>query len=158
MLPINALCILCSISTLSTFYGDFQSSLWKKGVSTEVRSIVVENGDMANYVLRHEMPYLPSPGKLNRDPLPLSKRYRSHFEIVVSILGAAVGEGEAKYSLMKHTGVNYAQLRKYLRSLSEVGLIEIGIREGCVFYKASEKGRFFLQQYYVLSRMLMKAK
>jgi predicted transcriptional regulator len=93
-----------------------------------------------------------SPWQLN-----LSKKYRSHFEIIASILDATKCNSGDRYFLMKHTGINYAQLKKYLGSLIRMGFVEIRMREQRILYCATEKGLAFLSQYYVLLEMLINA-
>lgn len=70
------------------------------------------------------------------------------------MLEAAKDNSASRYSIMKQTGSNYADLKKYLRSLTEVGLIEKNMNADQVLYRASEKGLEFLRQYYVLLRIL----
>jgi predicted transcriptional regulator len=89
--------------------------------------------------------------------LPLQKKYRSQMEIIALILEAAGGSGAALYSLMKRTGINYAQLKKYLPSLTKVGFIETEFRDGKVSFRVSEKGIAFLRQYNILRDMLLSA-
>lgn len=89
--------------------------------------------------------------------LNLDRKYRSDFEIIALILESLKGGGAGRYLLMKHTGVNYAQLEKYLKTLAVVGFIETSSLEGQTSYKASEKGLAFLGQYYVLLGMLLNA-
>jgi len=71
------------------------------------------------------------------------------------MLEAMKDNDAARYSLMKYTSINYAQLKKYLKCLIETGFIETDIRKGQVLYKASEKGVVFLRQYYILLGMLL---
>ena len=87
----------------------------------------------------------------------LRKKYRSDFEIIALLLEAMKDNDAARYSLMKYTSTNYAQLKKYLECLIEMGFIETDIREGQVLYRASEKGVVFLRQYYILLGMLFNA-
>jgi len=94
---------------------------------------------------------------LNLICVPLRKKYRSHIEIVALILEAIKDTGAARYSLMKHTSNNYAQLRKYLELLAKIGFIEMDIKEGKILYRASEMGLDFLRQYNVLRDMLFSA-
>lgn len=89
--------------------------------------------------------------------LPLQKKYKSHIEIIALILDAARFGGAARYSIMKRTGINYAQLKKYLGSLSKIGFVEVCLKEGEVIYKASENGLAFLSQYSILRDMLISA-
>lgn len=94
-----------------------------------------------------------------RDFFDLSsyKKYRSHFEIIASILDAAKDNNEDRYSIMKRTGFNYAQLKKYLKYLTEIGFIELHVKERQVSYKSTSKGLDFLRQYYVLLGILLNA-
>ena len=87
--------------------------------------------------------------------LPFRKKYRSHFEIIASMLEAVKSNGTSRYSLMTHIGSNSAELKKYLESLTEMGLIDMNIKEGQVLYSTSDKGLTFLKQYYVLLGMLL---
>jgi len=68
----------------------------------------------------------------------------------------AIKDNEAtRFSLMKQTGINSLQLKKYLGSLIEMGFIETYMREGRIAYKTTLKGIAFLRQYYVLLEMLL---
>ena len=87
--------------------------------------------------------------------LPLRKKYRSHFEITALLLEAVKGDGAPRFSIMRQAGINCAQLKKYLGPLHELGFLEKELRDGRVLYRASEKGREFLKQYYVLLGMLL---
>lgn len=89
--------------------------------------------------------------------LPLQKKYRSQMEIIALILETAGANGAALYSLMKRTGINYAQLKKYLPSLTKIGFMEAEIREGKVSFRICEKGFAFLRQYNILRGMLLSA-
>ena len=88
--------------------------------------------------------------KLSLRYLAWRKKNRSHFEIIASMLEAVKNNGTGRYPIMKHTGINSAQLKKYLKSLTEMGFIEANTKEGRVLFRASEKGLDFLRQYYVL--------
>ena len=124
----------------------FQRSLWTKPVSV---SIITDNLK-ASIVLSHER-------ELNLSCLVWRKKNRSHFEIIASVLEAVKKKDMALYHLMKHTGSNYAELRKYLESLAEIGFIEMDKKEDRVMYRASERGRDFLRQYHILLHMLLDA-
>lgn len=89
--------------------------------------------------------------------LPPQKKYRSQMEIIALILQAAGGNGAPLYSLMKRTGINYAQLKKYLPSLAKIGFVKTEFREGKVSFRVSEKGVAFLRQYNILRDMLLSA-
>jgi predicted transcriptional regulator len=88
---------------------------------------------------------------------PLHKKYRGHFEIVALLLEAVKDNGATRFSIMKHASINYNQLKKYLRSLTEIGFIDIDRKEERCFYRTTEKGLDFLRQYYVLLGMLLNA-
>jgi len=88
---------------------------------------------------------------------PLHKKYRSYIEIIALMLEAIKYNGATRYSLMKHTSINYVQLEKYIESLIEIGFVEVDISENQVLYRASEKGLAFLGQYNVLHEMLLSA-
>ena len=85
----------------------------------------------------------------------LNKKNRSCFEIIATMLEALKDNGLLQFSLMKHTNISYAQFKKYLKALSEIGLIQTAINGDRVVYIASEKGLAFLNQYYVLRDMLL---
>jgi len=94
-------------------------------------------------------------GNINLFCLPLGNKYRSRIEIIGLILEAVKNNGANRYSLMKYTSINYAQLEKYLGALTELGFIETNLKDDQVSYRASEKGLAFLRQYYVLLGMLL---
>lgn len=89
--------------------------------------------------------------------LNLNKKYRSHFEIVALMLEAMRDNGATRFSIMKYTSINSAQLKKYLRFLTEMGFIEMDIKASRLLYRASEKGLAYLRQYQVLLGMLLSA-
>lgn len=89
--------------------------------------------------------------------LSLQKKYRSQMEIIALILEAAGSNGAGLYSLMKRTSINYAQLKKYLPSLTKIGFLEAEIREGKISFRVSERGFAFLRQYNILRDMLLSA-
>jgi predicted transcriptional regulator len=89
--------------------------------------------------------------------LPLSKKYRSYLEIIASILDSARGTNKDRYSLMRLTGINYAQLKRYLEPLIKIGFVVASIGGNRISYKATEKGLDFLGQYYGLLEMLLNA-
>jgi len=111
---------------------------------------------MVNYVTMPNV-YGSVRKKHNLCGLLLRKKYRSHFEITALVLEAVKNDGAARFSIMKHASINCTQLKTYLRSLIEIGFIEMDIKRGRVLYKASEKGLDFLRQYYVLLEMLLSA-
>ena|SRR3972149_2837035 len=112
---------------------------------------------MSNSVSGHVIGISHLHRKHDEFALSLHKKYRSHFELVALILDALKYGNEDKYSLMKHTGINYVQLKKYLNSLAEVGLIDTYAEENNASYRTNEKGRAFLWHYCKLSQMLLSA-
>jgi predicted transcriptional regulator len=91
---------------------------------------------------------------------PMQKRYRSSFEIFAMMIEAVKennGNGAQKFSIMRNTSVNSAQLKKYLKSLSEMGFVELGNTRDRVVYRATDRGLDFLKQYNVLQKMMLGA-
>jgi predicted transcriptional regulator len=114
---------------------------------------------MANRVRSVDMLCLPGGKKYNLSSLqPLHKKYRSHFEIIGLVLEAVKAESATPFSIMKHANVNFMQLKKYLKSLTEMGFLEVEIRKSTIFYRASKEGLEFLRQYYALVEMLLTAR
>ena len=93
----------------------------------------------------------------NSFSLPLHKKYRGRLEIIALLLEAVKDNGATKFSIMKHANTNYKQLKKYLRTLTEIGFIKMDKKEDRCLYRTSEKGLNFLRQYYVLLGMLLSA-
>ena len=101
---------------------------------------------------------LPQMDKYNVCGLPLHKKYRSHFEIIALVLEAVKTEWSTSFLIMKRAGVNCKQVKKYLKSLTEIGFVEADTNENRGRYKASEQGLEFLRQYYVLLGILLNTK
>ena len=101
---------------------------------------------MANYTKPRDLCYLP-----------LRKKYRGHFEIIALILEAAKFENATRFSIMSHAKINCGQLKKYLRSVTDMGFVNAGLESGRVLYRINDKGLDFLRQYYVLLGMLLSA-
>jgi predicted transcriptional regulator len=89
---------------------------------------------------------------------PLHRKYRSNFEIIGLVLESVRAESATPFSIMKHVGINFIHLKRYLKSLTEIGFLEVEIRTGRIFYRASKEGLEFLRQYCVLLDMLLTAK
>jgi len=89
--------------------------------------------------------------------LNLQKKNRTYLEIMALILEVVKNNGLTRSSVMKHAHVNFTQLNNFLEFLVNAGFVETYIKEGQILYKASEKGKVFLRQYYVLLGMLMSA-
>jgi predicted transcriptional regulator len=114
---------------------------------------------MANRVDNAGQLCLPVGRKYSLSTLePLHMKYRSHFEIIGLVLEVVRADSATPFSIMKHASVNCMQLKKYLRSLTEIGFLEVEIRKSRIFYRASKEGLEFLRQYYVLLEMLLTAR
>jgi predicted transcriptional regulator len=88
---------------------------------------------------------------------PLQKKYRSYIEIIALILEAVKFGDAGLYAIMKQTNISYPQLKKYLKPLNMLGFVNASIKDGKVFYKASDKGLAFLRQYNLLRDILSTA-
>ena len=91
---------------------------------------------------------------------PFQKRYRSSFEIFAMMIEAVKennGNGAPKFSIMRNTSINSAQLKRYLRSLSEMGFVELGNTGERIVYRATDRGLDFLRQYNILQKMMLEA-
>jgi predicted transcriptional regulator len=72
-------------------------------------------------------------------------KYRSRTEIVGLILEAANGGGATKTKIMYKAFLSFAQLREYLTTLQDNGLIEY--EGGMQTYRTTEKGMKLLDIY-----------
>jgi len=72
-------------------------------------------------------------------------KYRSRTEIVGLILEAANGGGATKTKIMYKAFLSFAQLREYLTTLQDNGLIEY--ESGMQTYRTTEKGMRLLDIY-----------
>ncbi len=72
-------------------------------------------------------------------------KYRSRTEIVGLILEAANGGGATKTKIMYKAFLSFAQLREYLMTLQDNGLIEY--EGGMQTYRTTEKGMRLLDIY-----------
>jgi predicted transcriptional regulator len=70
-------------------------------------------------------------------------KYRSRTEIVGLILEAANGGGATKIKIMYKAFLSFAQLREYLTTLQDSGLIEY--ESGRQTYRTTEKGMKLLE-------------
>jgi predicted transcriptional regulator len=114
---------------------------------------------MANRLRNPDTLCLPVGRKYSLSSLqPLHKKYRSHFEIIGLVLEAVKSSSATPFSIMKHASINCMQVKKYLKSLAEIGFLEVEIRRSRIFYKASREGLEFLRQYCVLLEMLLTAR
>ena len=114
---------------------------------------------MANRASNADLLFLPVGKKYSLSTLqPLHKKYRSHFEIIGVVLEAVKTDSATPFSIMKHASINCTLLKKYLKSLTEIGFLEVEIQKCKLFYRASKEGLEFLRQYYVLLEMLLTAR
>jgi len=97
---------------------------------------------------------LPLHAKRGPCQVPLHKKYRSHFEIIASMLEAMRYVDATTFTLMKQARVSYRLLRKYLEHLAELGFLETNIRRGRISYRTSNRGIEYLQRYRILEGML----
>jgi predicted transcriptional regulator len=91
---------------------------------------------------------------------PMQKRYRDTFEILAMMIEAVKenrGNGAPRFSIMRNTSINSAQLKRYLNSLSEMGFIEVNNIGNKTVYKATDRGLDFLKQYNILQRIILGA-
>ena len=111
---------------------------------------------MANYIkgVGSSRPLLNQKYKTSQF-LNLHKKYRSHFEILALVIEAINYNGTSPSFIMRYAGMNYKQLKKYLRSLTETGFVDASVVDDHVSYRVNEKGLAFLKQYYVLLMMLL---
>ena len=128
-----------------------------RNIVNEPMYITVQS--MANRITTVDMLCLPPGKKYNLSNLqPLHKKYRSHFEIIGLVLEAVKADSATPFSIMKHANVNFMQLKKYLKSLTEIGFLEVEIKRSIISYRASKEGLEFLKQYYTLIEMLLTAR
>lgn len=112
---------------------------------------------LTKYVKEFSLPTPPFGRKHDQTSLPLHKKYRNHFEIMALVLEAVKTGGTTRFPIMRYAGINCTQLKKCLKSLTEMGFIKVEVCNGGFSYKATERGLEFLSQYYVLLGMLLAA-
>lgn len=82
----------------------------------------------------------------NRNRGMIKGRNRSRFEIFYSIIDVARSD-IGKTRIMYGAVLSYEQMTEYLAELTELGFIQPIESEGSVMYRATEKGRAFMEQY-----------
>jgi predicted transcriptional regulator len=90
----------------------------------------------------------------------MQKRYRNTFEILAMMIEAVKenqGNGAFRFSIMRNTSINSAQLKRYLNSLSEMGFVEVDNVGNRMVYRATDRGLDFLKQYNILQRIMLGA-
>lgn len=70
---------------------------------------------------------------------------RSRLRIVVEILSIANG-GANKTKIIYKANLNFNRANRYLKELTEMGLIIVERINGKVIYRTSEKGKAFLKK------------
>lgn len=73
------------------------------------------------------------------------------------MLEAMRNNGASRFFIMKHANTNSAQLNTYLKTLIQMGFVEVTLKNNRFLYIASKKGLAFLKQYYILQEMLLEA-
>jgi predicted transcriptional regulator len=79
-------------------------------------------------------------------------RYRSRIEIISVILEAANGGGTTKTKIMYHAFLSYAQMKEYLRVLTENNLLSYDVDTRT--FKTTENGLRFLDAYNQMEGMI----
>jgi predicted transcriptional regulator len=85
-------------------------------------------------------------------------KYRSHLDIIASILEATRINALGLHTLMNQSNTSFALFKRYLESIIEIGLMEKETDQDRILYKATEKGLVFLERYHSLQQMLVDAK
>jgi len=80
---------------------------------------------------------------------------RGRIEITANILELSV-RGSGKTRLMYGSTTSFPQLKRYLKNLGEHGLLECEIIDGHEIYRATDKGKEFLEKYDELMVYLQK--
>ena len=79
-------------------------------------------------------------------------KYRSRTEIIGIVLEAANGGGATKTKIMYKAFLSFGQLREYLTTLQDSGLIEF--ERGTKTYRTTEKGIKLLDLYEEMSELV----
>lgn len=82
----------------------------------------------------------------NRNRGMIKGRNRSRLEIFYSIIDVARSD-IGKTRIMYGAVLSYEQMTDYLAELTDLGFIQPVESEGSVMYRATEKGRAFMEQY-----------
>jgi len=94
----------------------------------------------------------------NLSSLCVHAKYRSHLDIIASILEATRINALGLHTLMNQSNTSFALFKRYLESIIEIGLMEKETDQDRILYKATEKGLVFLERYHSLQQMLVDAK
>jgi predicted transcriptional regulator len=78
---------------------------------------------------------------------------RDRFVIISDILSFAI-TGVKKTELMYKAGLSSAQLQKYVRLLFRSELLELSNRKKRIIYVTTAKGKYFLETFVELARLL----
>lgn len=82
----------------------------------------------------------------NRNRGMIKGRNRSRLEIFYSIIDVARSD-IGKTRIMYGAVLSYEQMTDYLAELTDLGFIQPIESEGSMMYRATEKGRAFMEQY-----------
>jgi predicted transcriptional regulator len=82
-------------------------------------------------------------------------KYRRRSEIIGAILEAANGGGATKTTIMYKAAISYDNMKQYLSSLAEEGLIEY--EQGRMTYRTTAKGMRVLQLYNNVNEMVQSS-
>jgi len=80
-------------------------------------------------------------------------KYRSRMDIAAAILDIAQG-GTIKTRIMYKAFLSFPQLKEYLETLTDGGLLEYAKEEK--LYNSTEKGKRFLKMYREVDRLIPK--
>ncbi|MEM2912130.1 MAG: winged helix-turn-helix domain-containing protein [Candidatus Bathyarchaeia archaeon] len=83
----------------------------------------------------------------------LSQRRRDKLYIIAEILEIA-GDGALKTQIMYRANLSFTQLNEYLKFMLKIRFLDMFIKDGKEFYKATEKGLDFLQKYREITDLL----
>ena len=150
------------VSTVSTgfllHYCVFQRILSKKAVSFSTMIHMYGVPGMEDFSKDLNLFCSSVDRKYDLCRLPLHKKYRGHFEIIALVLEAVKADSATRFSIMKQAGINCSQLKKYLKSLTEMGFVVMELKGERESYRASDKGLEFLRHYLVLLGMLLSSR
>jgi len=80
-------------------------------------------------------------------------KHRDRLSIVAEILEIAM-DGSLKTQIMYAGNLSFAQLNEYLEFLLKTRLLEKGCRDNKSVYRATQKGKTFLHNYYEVVKLL----
>lgn len=84
-----------------------------------------------------------------------SAKKRGRLKIMAEILEIAE-EKALKTQIMYRAGLSYTQVNNYLRSMLSTALLERFVQNGKRFYRATEKGLYFLRRYWEMTKLMQR--